>query len=215
MQHICFLCFIGGIMLLVPSYEYFLNLLSNRYGEAERIVCILLLDPANDDSISGYVTRRFDYFNYRLGERLDFFCPGFSRAEDRGAERDFNPKDFVEFVQQLEKLTTWRYYGGTNLLLLRYSDYELHFDSVYDLNFSRMIIDGFITDYRYFFEDLIRALKADDASFFDRQCAKQQISRFWNNFSDLLPNVCKSIVKHIKDTIKIDEYFTPKDIRKW
>ena len=201
-------------MELVQSYMNFLKLLSRKYGEAERIVCVLLLDPENDDSISDYVTRRFDYFNYRLGERLDFFCPGFSRAEDRGAERDFNPKDFVEFVQQLEKLTTWRYSGGTNLLLLRYSEYNLQFDSVYDLDLSAMMADGYIKDYRKFFEDIIRALKEDDSFFFERQYGKQQIKRLWDNFSDLLPNFCKSIVKHIKDTIKIDEYFTPKDIRK-
>ncbi len=201
-------------MELVQSYSFFLKLLSRKYGEDERIVCILFLDPCNDDLISGYLSHRFDYFNYRLGEQIDFFCPGYSHIENSETERSFSSRDFVDFIRQLEQLTSWRYSGGTNLLLLRYSDCHLLFDSTYDLNLSKMMIDGYLTDYRGFLEDLIRSLKEDDAIFFERSYAKHQISRLWNNFSDLLPNLCKSIVNHIKDTVKIDGYFTPKDIRK-
>lgn len=200
-------------MLPVKSYEKFLELLKSRYGKNERIVCILFLDPCNDDLVSGYISHRFDYFNYRLGERLDFFCPGFNYLEHDNKRREFDTRDFVEFIRQIEQLTTWHYYGGTNLLLLKYSNYELHFNSVYDLNLSRMMIDGYITDYRYFLEDLIHNLQRDVELFFDNNCTRQYLTHLWNNFSDLLPTFFRGIINHVRDSVKIEQYFTPKDIR--
>ena len=38
-------------MLLVKSYEDFLNMLHDRYGNKERIVCLLFVDPFNEDEL--------------------------------------------------------------------------------------------------------------------------------------------------------------------
>lgn len=198
-------------MLLVKSYEDFLNLLHNKYGGNERIVCLLFVDPFNNDEMGRYITHRFDYLNERSGKYVDFFCAGYNRYNN---SRRFNTKDYVEFIRQLEELTTWRYFGGTNLLLLRYSDYDLQFDSVYDLNFTRMLIEGLIKDYRYFLEEIIFSLRNDIDEYLCLEQDKAQLKSIWKNFSELLPNFARRFINQINDTRKINKYFSPQDITK-
>ena len=158
-----------------------------------------------------YITRRFDYLNERSGKYVDFFCAGYNCYNHM---RRFNTKDYVAFINQIEELTTWRYYGGTNLLLLRYTDYDLQFDSVYDLNFTRMLIDGLIKDYRYFFEEIIFSLRDDIEEYLCNEQDKAQLKSIWNNFSDLLPKFAKKFVNQINDTRKINKYFSPQNLTK-
>lgn len=196
-------------MLLAKSYESFLNMLYDRYGGDERIVCLLFVDPFNEDEMGRYITRRFEYLHERSGKYIDFFCAGYNHKDHM---RRFNAKDYVEFINQLEELTTWRYYGGTSLLLLRYSDYNLQFDSVYDLNFTRMLIEGVIKDYRYFLEEIIFSLKKDIEEYLGAEHDKAQLKSIWKNFSELLPNFARRFVNQIIDTRKINKYFSPQDI---
>lgn len=198
-------------MLLVKSYENFLNMLHERYGNKEHIVCLLFVDPLNEDEMGRYITRRFDYLNERSGRYVDFFCAGYNRYNNT---RRFSTKDYVEFINQIEQLTTWRYYGGTNLLLLRYADYDLQFDSVYDLNFTRMLIDGLIKDYRYFLEEIIFSLRDDIEDYLGNEQGKAQLKSIWKNFSDLLPNFARKFINQINDTKKINKYFSPQDLTK-
>ena len=198
-------------MELVKSYSYFLERLRDKYGDDERIVCLLFVDPLNDDQMGGYITHRFDYFHERTGEYVDFFCPGYNRDYN---ERRFNVKDYVEFVNELERITKWRYYGGTNLLLIRYSDHQLHFDSVYDINFTRMLLDGFIKDHRHFLEDIIFRFRDDIEQYMGGERIKNHIKSVWSNFSELLPNFARKLARQIDDARKIEKYFSPHDITK-
>ena len=197
-------------MELVKSYEAFLSRLRSKYGNKEKIICLLFVDPSNDDIMAHYITDRFDYLNRRTGKYVDFFCPGYNSLNGK---RKFDVNDYVDFINQFEELTEWRYYGGTNLLLIRYSGYELYFDSVYDLNFTRMIIDGLIRDHRHFIEDIIYNFKHID-EYLDNVWAQEQLGSLWENFSNLLPNFMQRILRQISDTRKINKYLTPHDIRK-
>lgn len=197
-------------MELVKSYEAFLSRIESKYGNKEKIICLLFVDPSNDDIMSHYISDRFDYFNRRTGKYVDFFCPGYNALNGK---RKFNVNDYVDFINQFEELTEWRYYGGTNLLLIRYSGYELHFDSVYDLNFTRMVIDGLIRDHRHFIEDIIYNFRHID-EYLDNVWAQEQLGSLWDNFSNLLPNFIQRILHQISDTRKINKYLTPHDIRK-
>ena len=201
-------------MLLVKSYNDFLNMLRDRYGESNRIVCLLFVDPFNEDEMGRYITHRFDYLHERSGKNVDFFCAGYG-YDFNSRKRNFNTKDYVEFINQLEELTTWRYYGGTNLLLIRYYDYDLQFDSVYDFNFTRMLIDGLIKDYRYFIEDIIYNLKYDLSNRLDAQYGKAQLKSIWENFSEFLPRFASRLVNQIRDSAKISEYLAPHDINRY
>lgn len=196
-------------MLLVKSYEDFLNMLHDRYGSSERIVCLLFLDPLNNDEIGGYISQRFEYFHERSGKYVDFFCVGYSKSNHM---RKFNTKDYVEFINQLESITTWHYNGGTNLLILRYSSYNLQFDSVYDLNLTRMLIDGLIKDYRFFLEEIIRHLRFGIADYIEEENVKAQSKSLWENFSDFFPNYVRGIIHQIQNIAKINKYFSPHDI---
>lgn len=198
-------------MELVKTYTKFLQRLKNKYGSEERVVCLLIIDPTNDDVVGQYFYHRFDYFHFRTGKHIDFFCPGFDYDNTK---REFNVHDFVGFIHQIESITKWRYYGGTNLLLMRYANSELHFDCVYDLNFTRMIIDGLLTDYKYFIEDFIYSFQHDIEYYLDKQYVKHQAKNMWSAMSEILPNcICKS-VRYINNAIKLNHHFNPKDLTK-
>ena len=198
-------------MLLVESYNNLLNMLHDRYGSDEHIVCLLFADPMNEDEIGRYITNRFDYLHERSGKYVDFFCVGYNSTNKK---RKFKIKDYVEFINQLEELTTWRYYGGTNLLFLRYSDYNLQFDCVYDLNLTRMLIEGLIKDYRYFLEEIIYNLRQGFDEYLSEKRGETQLRSIWNNFSEMLPNFARGIINQINDSQKINKYLSPHDIRR-
>lgn len=198
-------------MNLVRTYCNFLHKIKEAYGAEESIVCLLLLDPTNEDTVGRYIYRRFDYFDYRTGEYVDFYCPGFD-ADDNG--RYFSVKDFVEFIRYIEATTKWQYNGGTNLLLLRYADGKLHFDNVYDLNFTRLLIDGVISDYNCFIEKLIRSLQYDVECYIHNQYIKHQVKNIWSALSEILPQCISKAVGYIRNSARLNDYFTPKDFTK-
>jgi hypothetical protein len=145
---------------MTKTYRDFLDLLELRYGGGEKIVCLLFLDPSNDFFISNYFDRRVDYFNVGAGEYVEFFFPGYS-CDCKGVycERKFCSDDFVDFVKGFEEAAAWKYFGGISLLFLRLGERRLHFDRVYEVNFSRLFIDGLIKDYRRFIEEIIAGFK--------------------------------------------------------
>lgn len=196
-------------MVPVKTYELFEKRVQEKYGSEDRIICLLFLDPFNDDLISTYICQRFDYFDKRTGEYVDFFCPGFIIKQ----ERSFNTADFVDFICKFEEITTWHYYGGTNMLLLRYHNGKILYDKVYDLNFTRMIIDGKMNDYRRFMEELIYIFH-DIEYHLDNERIKMQIENLWENLSEFLPIAVRKIVKYCRDMKKINSYFKPKNIQK-
>ncbi len=126
-------------IIVLSEYEQFIKGLKSKYGNGERIACILFADPNNDDVVSGYIDNRFDYLNERSGKYVDFFCPGYYYRQNR---RKFDTKKYVKFLKDLEARSKWQYNGGTNLLLIRYCNGALHFDNVYDINFTRMTAEG-------------------------------------------------------------------------
>ena len=195
----------------VKTYDSFLQRLNEKYGTEDRVVCLLILDPTNEDAVGKYIYRRYDYFHARTGEHLDFFCPGFDREAKK---RRFDIRAFVEFVQQVEELSDWKYYGGTNLLLLQYSEGELRYDRVYDLNFTRMMIDGYITDYKSFIEGFIRGFKDDIDYYIKKQHLKFQAQNVWEVVSNFLPKYVETTVKHLSTAVKLGEYFNPKNLEK-
>ena len=110
-------------------------------------------------------------------------------------------------------MTKWRYYGGTNLLIMRYSGGELCFDKVYDLNFTRMMIDGLITDHRRFLEDIIFSFRMSIDDFMHKQKLKRNMKTLWEDISEKLPEFITHTISRVKENIKLNKYFTPQDLR--
>ena len=195
----------------IKTYDYFLQRLREKYGEEDRVVCLLLLDPTNDDAVAKYIYRRYDYFHVRTGDTLDFFCPGFSSETKK---KRFDVRAFVEFIRQVEELTDWRYYGGTNILLLQYRDGDLCFDSVYDLNFTRMMVDGYVVDYKSFLEGFIRGFKHGIESYLHIEHAKRQIKNIWGAVAEFLPDYVKRTAKCLGHAARTYDYFAAKNLEK-
>jgi len=120
-----------------------------------------------------------DYFHHRSGENINFYCAGYGRfwrddgelhtdrvpvahIEGSSWPWEFSPKAFADFVDEVERITTWKYSGGVELLLLNASNEESGY--YFELDYSRVInIDivkakkaGAIEDVHHLFEDIFR-----------------------------------------------------------
>lgn len=187
--------------------SYLKKRVQEKYGTDDCIVCLLFVDPLNDNSIPSYTYREFDR---RTTENIEFFCPEFSTNQDR----IFNIDAFADFVSKFEEITTWHYYGGTNMLLLRYHNGEILYDKVYDLNFTRLIIDFKIKNYGYFIEEFLLEFKNIERHLDKEYSVTTQVENIWENLNKILPNFVRKIDKHFKNNSKINSYFMPKNIKK-
>jgi hypothetical protein len=119
-----------------------------------------------------------DYFHYRSGNNIDFFCAGCRRygpSRQDGEQRVTQPRTrdeeppwlfnvllFERFRQQIETLSTWRYSGEADLLLMNALFDEndgrarLDFESALVCDLQRMKRDGAIETVQRFFEDVSR-----------------------------------------------------------
>ncbi len=96
------------------------------------VLALLFAHP--DANAIAALDARGEYFDHRTGERWDLFFPGYYRASNGDAERDFgaqpvggkfladwffHPQDFDLFRDDVERLSEgrWQYSGTTDLVL--------------------------------------------------------------------------------------------------
>ncbi len=201
-------------MLTLDSYEELERRVKLRYGEKERIVCLLLArDSYGDNRVSNYFTQNFKYLNEFMSTSCDIFCPGFSEDE----RYDFVPTGFAHFIRTFMDNTSWKYDGAAHIIFIHYLNWELKLKDTYDLNLEKLFIDGGYSDYDRFIHKII-VLLSENIKKFDKgltgMALKMEANDLWNNFKSLLPNYVRNIIKSINCAIEIGNNFTPIDIRK-
>ena len=121
------------------------------------------------------ITRHLEYFHYRSGHFVDFFCVGYGAAEAPSPSSDsdlvvasvdqvnwtFSPKDYNSFRAHLEEISRWKYSGESDLLLLvARKEHEtrasLDFSTAIACNLERMQKDEAFSSVRAFFEQIFR-----------------------------------------------------------
>jgi hypothetical protein len=197
-----------------------------KNGFDVRMVGLLFAPPearlARDEIIPG-----LRYFHYRSGDNIDFFCSGYRRYgpdQEPGEERVtndeppwfFNVWMYDQFRRQIEQLSSWRYSGEADLLLMNAKfnntsrTASLDFTSGIACDLDRMVKDGAIQSVRRFFEDIFRFAETAQTvdptwGFSDQQGLRTAGSALKRVVLSLLP-------KHLGDDYKRAEHFAIRDI---
>jgi len=130
------------------------------------------------------VVPNLDYFHYRSGSRVDFFCAGYDGYTGRDEADGFIPvvvdKEnclkwgfseamFIQLVKEIEAKSSWRYSGDPDLILAN-AHYDaarreayLDFGQRVQCRLQRMKDIGAITSVPSFIEDIIRYADHADA----------------------------------------------------
>jgi hypothetical protein len=171
--------FFGRRIEMVPAWDYS-QVLSDlkrafeyRYKKDEfsgiRMVGLLFAPPetrlAREEIIPS-----LEYFYHRSGNNIDFFGAGYRRygpdpgpGEKSVTDDDppwiFNLRKYDDFRRQIEQMSSWRYSGEADLLLMDAKfnavakNASLDFTSAIACDLDRMMRDGAIQSVRRFFED--------------------------------------------------------------
>lgn len=123
------------------------------------------------------VTPNLDYFHYRSGSHIDFFCAGYDGYTGRDEADEFIPvvvdkknsldwrfseKMFIQLVDEIEAMSSWRYSGDPDLILTN-AHYDatnreayLDFGQRVQCRLQQMKDIGAIISVPSFIEDIIR-----------------------------------------------------------
>lgn len=119
------------------------------------------------------VVASFDYWNIDSGKYIDIVFPGWNKKGDSVV---FSSFDFLRFKEQIERTSTWRYSGETDIVLLNYDFHfsqlqsplsfigkgEFAFDQVILLNVEEMLREGRVNSLDAFIHQLIQTAKEVD-----------------------------------------------------
>ncbi len=154
----------------VISYNDFLNFMRCSLNNQNKLIPVILIKPSTVLYLNSeyHLDHIFDYFDRRTGKDIQFFLPGYSHypstsfSEILPNVRPYNKKaialrvnrlneiyysdnDFVSFIELLEEnVPSFRYYGHTELLFIKYiSSTEdnlgrLDFNKFYRFNLSQI-----------------------------------------------------------------------------
>lgn len=162
-------------MIEAPSLES----IKQHKNEHSNAICCILLAPKF--SKLGYedIIKRFGYLDSRTGEKLHIYCAGYGAywndsyapdKEDVGIAKynngvsfkwEFSQNRFALFVDELEQVTSWKYSGGTELILLN-SDAD--YSNCIIFKIEEMIKDKIIDSANEILEALIQHSRSETNS---------------------------------------------------
>ena len=174
---------------LIPltTYDYLIRSLGSSFLKEDkpintpRLVGLLFAQPnsfTKEEILSG-----IDYFNYRSGKTIDFFCVGYHPhiygsnfpviTTVNNVQWSFAPKIFNDLRQHFEKTTNWKYSGSVELILFNsYFDenektVKLDFSDVLAIDLKKAQEDKLITSVGEVFEkifNIAESIKTDNPS---------------------------------------------------
>jgi len=134
-------------------------------------ICCILLAPKFSKLGFENIVLRFGYLDYRTGEDIHFYCAGYGGYWSKKSVPDmvdigvgkyvggteipwaFSQKLFATFVDELEKETSWKYSGDSEIIIL---DPKVGFSGCIIFKLDTMIKDGIINNPGELFEALIQ-----------------------------------------------------------
>jgi len=146
------------------------DVMAHSQNHPEALCCMLFAPPFSKAAANGVVPR-LAYLNHRSGQHINFYCAGYGgywhkddfpdMAAIGDVEYDdgtiipwaFSQKVFAGFVDELEGVSSWRYSGETELLVL---NALTSFQDCLILEVERMIKDDAIDRASDLFESLIQ-----------------------------------------------------------
>ena len=194
-------------MLEAPSFER----VKEHIQHVGNPLCCILLAPRFDTIGLKQVVPRLGYLDYRTGEKIHFYCVGymgyapkseFPDMEDIGVAKyedtteipwSFSQRKFAEFVDEMEESTSWRYSGGTELIIL---NSRADFSNAIIFKIDEMLKDEAIDNVNQLFEALIQQSRKEEKTienFCLNSREKQSGQILVNSIIELLPNGIKAL----------------------
>mgnify|MGYP006431350827 CR=1 FL=1 len=154
---------------------FFKNVKKNIQKKGDPLCCILFA-PTFDKISESDILPRLQYLNSRAGVNIDFYCVGYmghanksdfpdmkelgvsKYKDDKEIPWSFSQSKFSEFVDEMEKSTSWKYSGGTELVIL---DSHANFSNTIVFKVDKMIKDGAIDNVNELLEALIQHSRKD------------------------------------------------------
>jgi len=183
-------------------------------------IMILILNPNNNSEVQKQVLNNIEYLHLRSGHHVDFYLPGFVNPKSYNAkdmDKYFDSTLFVDFIEDFEAKSIWKYSGGSQLVVIKYMRDTFSFSGIYDINLDRLrmycpqqIIDGF-------FEELIRVFDKPginmDNLFVDTAKKFVLRSQGWDLVSSFFAHEVKTIFSGLYHSAQIFKLFKKKDVR--
>jgi hypothetical protein len=170
----------------LTTYDHLIRTLSSFLKgktpiNTSRLAGLLFAQPnsfTKEEILSG-----IDYFNYRSGKTIDFFCVGYHPhisgsnypviTTVNNLQWSFDPKIFNDLRQHFEKTTNWKYSGSVELILFNsYFDQpgynvKLDFSDALAIDLKKAQEDKLITSVGEVFEKIFtiaESIKTDNPS---------------------------------------------------
>ena len=200
------------------SYHYFLRHVAHRLGHhpaPPRSVGLLFCLPESAIA-TAEILPALGYYHLRSGRHIDFYFAGYTNERPQSGELDlyrqpqsahrrfpwwFSDRLFDEFRREVEKQTSWRYSGGTDLILTQARP-RYHYQA--DLDYRNAIVivleelqqsaTGMTAG--MLFERIFRAAEQDSQSpigdFSDNEGLRLGRSALWSLVLSVLPESLRS-----------------------
>lgn len=140
----------------------------------EDTIGILITRPGLQTGNS--ILESLNYFHHLTGNNINFYLPGYGAywsgdrypdmsyaARINGVDWSFSDKAFIDFIAAIEKVSSWKYSGESELLVISYHDGMLDFSKVLAFHLDAMINDETISSVSSFITGLSRCVRLDNS----------------------------------------------------
>ena len=158
-------------MLEAVTYQQMLtNISCNEMRED--MIGILITRP--ELNVGKEILESLNYYHHLSGKNKNFYLPGYGAywygtypdgrvvARIDCVEWSFSDRMFIDFINELENYSTWKYSGESELLMLQYKNGILSYDNMMRFYLDEMLRDGAIVSIPTFFQQLFRILNKSE-----------------------------------------------------
>lgn len=193
---------------------------SEKYGITDDVVAILITRP--DLATGKDILNSLEYYHFRTGHSINFYLPGYGAywteeeypdgkvvTEIAGVKWSFSNQRFVEFIEDMEKYSKWRYSGESDLIFAEVKNGRLSYERAMEFHLDNMLRDKAIISVNQFFEKIVRI--GQEGRSMNQIGNKLGIDKGKQVVFDAL---LEKMPMHMGDVIKQEKYFCVKNIQK-
>lgn len=193
---------------------------SEKYGITDDVVAILITRP--DLATGKDILNSLEYYHFRTGHSINFYLPGYGAywteeeypdgkvvTEIVGVKWSFSNQRFVEFIEDMEKYSKWRYSGESDLIFAEVKNGRLSYERAMEFHLDNMLRDKAIISVNQFFEKIVRI--GQEGRSMNQIGNKLGIDKGKQVVFDAL---LEKMPMHMGDVIKQEKYFCVKNIQK-
>lgn len=159
-------------MIDVLTYQAMLDKIRENISEKkieDNYVGILFTRPDLDTGKK--ILNSLEYYHHLTGKSVNFYLPGYGAywygaypdgkvvTEIDGVQWSFSNKEFVKFVEDIEKNSKWGYSGESELLLVNIERGVPSYEVILQFHLDSMLRDNVIYSIPAFFQELSRLFK--------------------------------------------------------